>query len=48
MWIGMIIVPCWHTFIVTLMIYAINKLDLLAYKLENIEVNVKEFLLKIN
>lgn len=35
MWLGQIIVPCWHTFIAGLMIYSICNLKLLNYKLKN-------------
>lgn len=37
MWLGIIFVPCWHLFIVTLMIYCISYLKILNYRLENFE-----------
>lgn len=35
MWVGMLIVPCWHAFMVALMIYAIMNLNLLKHKLQH-------------
>lgn len=44
MWIGMIIVPCYHSFIVGFLIYGIVILKILNYKLENINVShIKNF-----
>uniref|UniRef100_A0A7G3AS51 Odorant receptor n=1 Tax=Lutzomyia longipalpis TaxID=7200 RepID=A0A7G3AS51_LUTLO len=37
MWVGMIIVPCWHAFIVALMIFAILRLQILNHQLQHIE-----------
>lgn len=37
MWVGIIIVPCWNSFIVALMMYVITQLDLINYKLANIQ-----------
>ena len=39
MWVGMIIVPCWHSLMVALMLYAIVKLEQLNYKLKNPKVS---------
>lgn len=38
MWIGMIIVPSWHCFIVSLKIHAIIRLEVLNHKLQNLHV----------
>lgn len=38
--IGMLIVPCWHSFIVAIMIYAIVLLKCLNHNLQNIMENV--------
>lgn len=35
MWVGMLIVPCWHAFIAALMIYIILELKLLQNRLTN-------------
>lgn len=35
MWLGQIIVPCWHTFQVGLMVYCICTLKIMNYQLEN-------------
>ncbi|GAB0100780.1 Odorant receptor [Sergentomyia squamirostris] len=37
MWVGMIIVPCWHAFIVALMIFPIIRFQILNHQLQNIE-----------
>lgn len=37
MWVGMLIVPCWHAFIAALMIYVILELKLLQNRLRNIK-----------
>lgn len=37
MWLGMIIVPCQHVFIVGIMIYLITALKILLHKLENLK-----------
>ena len=41
MWVGMIIVPCWHSFIVALMIFAVILLMILNHKIENIDKYIK-------
>lgn len=33
MWVGIIIVPCWNSFIVALLIYVVIELNLINYKL---------------
>lgn len=40
MWVGMLIVPCWHAFIAALMIYVILELKVLQTRL----MNVKDYL----
>lgn len=37
MWVGMLIVPCWHAFIAALMIYVILELKLLKHRFANFE-----------
>lgn len=37
--IGMVIVPCWHSFIVSIMVFVIIKLKLLNHDLKNIDGN---------
>lgn len=37
MWVGMLIVPCWHAFIAALMVYVILELKLLQNRLQNLK-----------
>uniref|UniRef100_A0A1B0DIE1 Uncharacterized protein n=1 Tax=Phlebotomus papatasi TaxID=29031 RepID=A0A1B0DIE1_PHLPP len=40
MWVGMIIVPCWHSFMVALMVFAILRLQILNHQFQHVEVYV--------
>lgn len=37
MWVGMLIVPCWHAFIAALMIYVILELKLIQHRVKNLK-----------
>jgi gustatory receptor len=42
MWVGMVIVPCWHAFIVALMIFAVVLLMILKHRVANLEKYVSD------
>lgn len=42
MWLGMISVPCWHSFMVALMMYPIISMEQIYWKLEHSQVRVAD------